>query len=102
MRKRTRFVVGDITENELRVIELRTNGVKPREIARRLGIAEHAVNKRIQNIYDKFGFRDLALLTRWAIANALDEPIEVEAPAPEVRKPGRSRIKLGRIKRARA
>jgi hypothetical protein len=48
---------------------------------------------------------DIVMLSRWAIENALDQPLEAERrediPPPERKRPPRKRIKLGRIRRAK-
>jgi DNA-binding CsgD family transcriptional regulator len=90
---------------ELKVIEWRTHGVKSPEIARRLGVNRQIAYDVLWRIYRKVGVDDVALLTRWAMANARDEPLAPEDPAdaeivaPKVFK---QRIKLGRVRRARA
>jgi hypothetical protein len=54
-------------------------------------------------IYRKAGVDDIALLTRWAIDNAMDEPLGPETeetrevPQPKVH---RKRVKLWRIRRS--
>lgn len=97
-----RWALEPFTDKELIVVELRTHGVKTPEIARRLGISRSAVAHRLAAVYRKAGFDDVALLTRWAITNALDEPLEPEPPAPKVtKKRGRVPIQMGRIRRAR-
>jgi hypothetical protein len=60
------------------VIELRTHGFKPTEIAQRLGISRGTVHHRLSAVYQKAGFNDVALLTRWAIQNGLDEALPPE------------------------
>jgi hypothetical protein len=57
-------------------------------------------------IYRKVGVDDVALLTRWAIKWAMDEPLEPERPEdaeivkPKVRRQTK-KIRLGRIRRDR-
>lgn len=97
-----RWVIRPFTDKELDVVVLRTNGIKSPEIARRLGISKSAVGHRLSSVYRKAGFDDVALLTRWAITNALDVEIEPDPPAPKTaKKRGRVPIQLGRIRRAR-
>jgi hypothetical protein len=82
------------------VIELRTHGFKPTEIARRLGISRGTVHHRLSAVYQKAGFNDVALLTRWAIQNSLDEALPPEKPEdlPEPKKRRtKTRIRLRRI-----
>ena len=93
------------TDKELKVVELRTNGIGPKAIARMLGISRGAVAHRLSSVYKKAGFNDVALLTRWAIQHALDEPVEPDtpetAPVKVAKKRGREKIKLGRIRRSK-
>ena len=105
MRKRAkRYVFGDFTDHELTVIRLRTNGVKTPEIAHRMGVPRNTAYSWLWSIYRKAGVDDVATLTRWAMANALDVPLAPERredlPVPEPRK-HREPIKLGRIRRSR-
>jgi DNA-binding CsgD family transcriptional regulator len=91
------------TDKELSVVELRANGVKPNDIARRLGITPHAVYNRLWRVYQKAGVASAAKMTEWAVRNALDVPLETEPIAlrPPAKKRGRKRIAMGRIRRAR-
>jgi len=91
------------TDKELRLIELRTNGMKTPEAAQRMGINRHAAYNLLWTIYRKAGVDDVALLTRWAMVNGLDEPLAPERPE-DLPKPQpkvfKGRIKLNRLKRA--
>jgi DNA-binding CsgD family transcriptional regulator len=93
------------TDRELQIIAMRSNGVKPGEIARRLGFGRQQSYNVLRDIYRKVGFNDVALLTRWAIEHGLDETLEPETsetrPYPGKPKPRYQRIKLGRIRRSR-
>ena len=88
---------------ELKVIVWRTHGVKGPEMARRLGIAPQNAYTLLWSAMRKAGVDDVCLLTRWAMANGLDEPLgpeiaeEREVPRPKVFK---KRIRLGRLRRA--
>jgi len=94
------------SDRELKVIEWRTHGVKVPEIGRKLGVKRHEAYNIIWRIYRKVGVDDVALLTRWAIENGMDEPLGPEKPEerpmpgmPKLR--GNEPIRLGRIRRAR-
>jgi DNA-binding CsgD family transcriptional regulator len=90
------------TARELKVIEWRTHGIKSAEIARRLGIAAQHGYDIMWRIYRKVGVDDVAMLTRWAMQNGLDEPLGPEDPADaEVKQPKvyKQRIELGRLRR---
>jgi DNA-binding CsgD family transcriptional regulator len=103
VQKRARQALAGFTDKELLVIVLRTNGVKTPEIARRLGIPRTTAYDLLWSIYRKAGVDDVALLTRWAIANALDEPLAPERPE-DLPKPEpkvfKQRIRMNRIRRA--
>jgi hypothetical protein len=87
----------------MKMIEWRTHGVKNSAIARELDLSTRYVSNLMWRIFRKAGVDDVALLTRWAIANAMDEPLPPETaetrevPRPKVYK---QRIKLGRLRRA--
>jgi len=85
------------TDRELQIIALRTNGVKPGEIARRLGFGRQQSYNLLRDIYAKVGFSDVALLTRWAIEHGLDEILPPETsetrPRPGKPVPRRKRIR---------
>jgi DNA-binding CsgD family transcriptional regulator len=90
------------TDRELKMIDLRTHGVKTPEIARRLGMRRTTAYDLMWRIYLKVGVDDVALLTRWAIEHAMDEPLAPERPE-DIPKPEpkvfKKRIKLNRIRR---
>src|ERR1700682_4206026 len=93
------------SDRELKIIEWRTHGVKTPEIARRLGVTPQRAYDILWRIYRKAGLNDVALLTRWAIENAMDEPLgpekPEERPMPGMPKPrGNEPIRLGRLRRA--
>jgi DNA-binding CsgD family transcriptional regulator len=85
------------TDRELQVIAMRSHGVKPGEIARRLGFGRQQAYNLFRDIYAKLGFSDTALLTRWAIETGLDETLEPETsetrPVPGLPAPRRKRIR---------
>jgi DNA-binding CsgD family transcriptional regulator len=89
---------------ELKVIAWRTHGVKGPEIAWRLGCQRHAAYCLLNQAMRKAGVDDVCLLTRWAMANGLDEALGPETeetrevPRPKVYK---QRIRLGRLRRSR-
>jgi DNA-binding CsgD family transcriptional regulator len=95
--------VGHFSDRELKIIELRTHGVKTPQIAKRLGIPRNTAYEALWKIYRKVGVDDVALLTRWAIKWGLDEPLEPERPEdPEIPKPKfhSKKIHLVRIERS--
>src|SRR5258708_1506607 len=97
-----RWAVGAYTDNELRIVALRVQGIAPKDIARQLGITGSAVRNRLVRVRRKAGLTSMAELTEWAKANALDVPLTPEPPAPRVpQKRGRKKIQMGRIRRAR-
>jgi DNA-binding CsgD family transcriptional regulator len=99
-----RFALLDFTEKELRVVALRTSGVKPEEIAQIMNAKIDTTRWRLRRAMRKAGIDDIVLLTRWAIENALDLPLGPET-VDERAHPGqplprkRVKIKLGLIKR---
>jgi DNA-binding CsgD family transcriptional regulator len=98
-----RYVLGPFTDKELKVIELRTNGVKTPEIARRMGVPRATAYTWLWSIYRKAGVNDVALLTRWAIENAMDVTLgperPEERPVPGMpKKRGKQRIRMGRVR----
>ena len=70
---------------ELLVIALRTNGIRPGDIALRLGCRYNSVLNALKRVYEKVGFTDLCLLTRWAIQNGLDAEPETFGDTPSLR-----------------
>ena len=66
------------TDRELQVIALRTNGVRPAEIARRLGFKVQQAYDLTHDVYLKTGFRNVTQLAAWAKASGLDEILEPE------------------------
>jgi DNA-binding CsgD family transcriptional regulator len=60
------------TDRELQVIALRANGVRPAEVARRLGFKVQQAYDLTHDVYLKTGFRNVGELTEWAKANGLD------------------------------
>jgi DNA-binding NarL/FixJ family response regulator len=53
------------SRRQMRVIELVAQGMKNREIARELGIAEHVVRNYLSNIYDRVGVNNRVELALW-------------------------------------
>jgi DNA-binding NarL/FixJ family response regulator len=93
-RKRAKQVLGSLTDRELKIIELRTSGMKPGEIARQAGVSPQAIYAVICRIYKKAGLDNTALLTHWAIKNALDEPARVDLPEEIPDRPKKRGTKL--------
>lgn len=97
-----RWAIGPYTDKELKVVELRANGVLVPAIARRLGLSRTAVYNRLSRVYRKAGLTGAHQMTEWAKANAFDEPLAPEPPTPRVhKKRGRKKIQMGRLRRAR-
>ena len=53
------------SRRQLRVIELVAQGLKNREIAKRLGIGEYVVRNYLSKIYDKIGVSNRVELALW-------------------------------------
>ena len=102
-----RFALLDFTAKELEVVALRTSGVKPEAIARVMNAKVDTTRWRLRQAMKKAGIDDIVMLTRWAIENALDLPLEPERPEDIPRmeswrdRSPRVKIKLGRIRRSR-
>jgi hypothetical protein len=66
-------------------------------------VSRQAVYNLLTQAMNKAGVDDVCLLTRWAMANGLDEPLgpeiagEREVPRPKAYK---KRIRLGRLRRS--
>lgn len=95
----------DFVARELRIIELRVNGMKPGAIARREGVTRQAIYAVICRVYKKSGANNTAQLARWAIEAGLDVPAPPDTaettPVPEVKRRKNEPIKLGRLRRSR-
>jgi DNA-binding NarL/FixJ family response regulator len=66
---------GDVlTPRETQVVKLIAEGHTSREIATKLTISEHTVERHRERILDKLGLRDRVALTRYAIRRGLVEP----------------------------
>lgn len=97
--------MGSYTDRELQVVALRVSGIRPEEIALRLGITPKAVYNRLSRLYLKAGLSGEAELKEWATERGLDEllpetPEEMAVPEKKVRRT-KTRIKMGRLRRAR-
>jgi hypothetical protein len=79
--------------------------MKSSAIARKLGLSTRYVSSTLMwRIYRKAGVDDVALLTRWAMANGMDEalPPETEETREIVRpKVYKGKIRLGRLRRSK-
>lgn len=95
-------VLGDYTARELRLIELRTNGMKPEHIAMAMETTRNAVYSILHRVYAKSGTTNTAQLTRWAWECGLDAPAPPDTPetatVPEPKK-RYQKIRLNRIRR---
>ncbi len=101
-----RYVFGPFTDRELKIIEMRTSGIKPWRIAESMCVSRQAIYARIHVIYRKAGIPShTAALTRWAYRLGLDEPLMPESALerrviePKVRRT-KTRIRMNRINRA--
>jgi DNA-binding NarL/FixJ family response regulator len=66
---------GDVlSPRETQVVKLIAEGHTSREIAAKLVISEHTVERHRERILDKLGLRDRVALTRYAIRRGLVEP----------------------------
>ncbi|MGD1090965.1 MAG: hypothetical protein ABSB35_03120 [Bryobacteraceae bacterium] len=80
-----RNVLGSLTDRELKIIELRTSGLRPGVIAKLTGVSRQAIYHVIHRIYIKAGLNNMmanrtVLLTRWAYWHGLDEPLRADLP----------------------
>jgi len=57
---------GVLTDRELEVIRLISDGLTTKDIAARLNIADRTVEFNVSNIYDKLGVNTRASIVRWA------------------------------------
>jgi DNA-binding NarL/FixJ family response regulator len=58
-----------LTERNLKVIALVTEGLKNPEIAKKLGLSEGTVKDRMLSIYDNLGFHNRVEVALWYIKN---------------------------------
>lgn len=65
---------GPLTDRETEVLKLIAEGHSGREIAGRLHISEHTVERHRERILGKLGLRDRVALARYAIRTGLVEP----------------------------
>jgi pimeloyl-ACP methyl ester carboxylesterase/DNA-binding CsgD family transcriptional regulator len=63
-----------LSERELEVVRLIATGLTNREIAERLSLSIHTVERHTVNIYTKLGVRSRAAATAWALQHALIRP----------------------------
>lgn len=113
MKATKRHILGDFSNRQLKVIELRAKGLSPAQIAEETGSTRQAVQSVIKWIYRRAGdaiprqngkrAENLAAWKRWAESLVLNEPLAPETPdIMPVREPKKfkGRIKLGRLRRA--
>ena len=80
-----RKVLGDYTDRELRVIEMRASGIRLRDIATREGVSRDTIYQIVTRLYRKSGTANREELTEWAWFAGLDVPGpagDADAPAP--------------------
>jgi DNA-binding NarL/FixJ family response regulator len=68
------FVAGEpggLTPRELEVLRLVAGGASNHEIAGRLGVGVHTVERHVANVYVKTGLRNRAQATTWAHEHAI-------------------------------
>jgi DNA-binding CsgD family transcriptional regulator len=88
---------------EMQMIEWRTHGIKTSEIAVKLGLSRRHTSDMMGRVMRKVGVNDVALLTRWAMVNGMDEGLPPEsAETREIVRPKvyKKAIRLGRLRRA--
>jgi hypothetical protein len=87
----------------MQMIEWRTHGIKTSEIAVKLELSRRHTSDMMGRVMRKVGVNDVALLTRWAMANGMDEALPAEtAETREIVRPKvyKQKIRLGRLRRA--
>lgn len=96
-------VLGDFSDRELRVIELRVRGMKTKAIATHMLTTYTAIHGVLMGIYAKAGVHNRAELKAWAVEHALDVPAAPDTPetaaVPMVKVRKNLPIRLGRIRR---
>ena len=56
-----------LTQKELQIVALVTDGLKNREVAREIGITVHVVKNRMRLIYEKLGFHNRVEVALWYV-----------------------------------
>lgn len=64
-----RWVVHEISEREIEIIELVAEGLTNQEIAERLTISKRTVDNHVSNIFTKTGAKNRVALLNWAMDN---------------------------------
>jgi len=62
---------GGLTQREIEILRLITDGLTTREIAERCFISPKTADRHIQNLYTKIGTSTRATATRWAVDNGV-------------------------------
>ena len=70
-RQRERQIRAELSQREREVLELVTQGLANKQIARRLGISERTVKAHLTNIFQRIGVTDRTQAALWAERNGL-------------------------------
>ena len=70
-RQRRRQVRVELSQREREVLELVTDGLSNKQIARRLGITERTVKAHLTNVFQRIGVTDRTQAALWARDNLL-------------------------------
>ena len=73
-RQRERQIRAELSQRERDVLELVTQGLANKQIARRLGISERTVKAHLTNIFQRIGVTDRTQAALWARANLDQDP----------------------------
>ena len=73
-RQRERQIRAELSQREREVLELVTQGLANKQIARRLGISERTVKAHLTNIFQRIGVTDRTQAALWARANLGQDP----------------------------
>jgi len=73
-RQRERQIRAELSQREREVLELVTQGLANKQIARRLGISERTVKAHLTNIFQRIGVTDRTQAALWARANLDQDP----------------------------
>jgi len=73
-RQRERQIRAELSQREREVLELVTQGLANKQIARRVGISERTVKAHLTNIFQRIGVTDRTQAALWARANLDQDP----------------------------
>ena len=66
--------VTSLTQREIEIVQLITDGHSSREVGEELGITQKTVDNHRHRLMDKLGIHSIAELTKWAIREGLTTP----------------------------